>query len=316
MLRAFFSSVLLLGALSLPMFADPIDLDLYQGNPPGAPLSPDAEVIVQKEGDPIVRVTHVQKPNIRVFLPPKEKATGAACVICPGGAYRILAIDHEGYQVAQKLNEFGVAGIVLKYRVSDKVGEAYQHPVPLLDARQAMRLVRQHAAEWGIDPKRVGVMGFSAGGHLASTVDTLFNVPLAGEEPAVFAKMEHKPDFGVLVYPVITMTQDWGHAGSKGFLLGKEPSKELCLQLSTDLQVTAQTPPTFLVATQDDTGVPARNAISFFNFLTAHKVPAELHIWEKGGHGFGILPKSGDVAIEWPQRLEKWMRGRGLLGGK
>jgi acetyl esterase/lipase len=291
----------------------PLDLDLYPGNPPGAPLAGDPDVLVKKEGDPIVRLTHVQKPGVRVFLPPKERATGAAVVICPGGAYRILAIDHEGYQIAEWLNSIGVAGIVCKYRVSDKVGAAYQHPVPLLDARQAVRLTRRHAAEWGIDPHRVGIMGFSAGGHLASTVLTLFDKPLNGEDAADFAKMEHKPDFGVLIYPVISMVEAFGHRGSGDTLLGKDATEDQRRAISSDLHVSAQTPPTFLVNAQDDSAVPPLNAMSFYSAMCRHNVPGELHVWEKGGHGFGMLEGRGDIAAEWPARLEKWLRGRGIL---
>ena len=304
--------ILLIATLNT-ITAAPFDLPLYDGPPPGAPLSAEAEVFVRKEGDPIARVTHVQRPDIRVFLPAKEKATGAAVVICPGGAYRILAIDHEGWQLAEWLNSIGVAGIVCKYRVSDKVGAAYQHPVPLLDARQAMRVTRRHAAEWGIDPHRVGVMGFSAGGHLASTVVTMFDQTLPGEDASVVAAMEHKPDFGVLVYPVITLHESWSHRGSSDILLGKEATPEQRQKMSTNLLVTDRTPPTFLVSTQDDTAVPPRNAMTFYQAMCEHKVPGELHIWDKGGHGFGILPGRGDVVTEWPQRLAKWMAGRGLL---
>ena len=293
--------------------AGPIDVDLHPGPPPGAPLSNEPEVLIKKEGDPIVRLTHVQKPNVRVFLPSKEKNTGAAVVICPGGAYRILAIDHEGYQMAEWLNSIGVAGIVCKYRVSDKAGGAYQHPVPLLDARQAVRVTRRHAAEWGIDPHRVGVLGFSAGGHLASTVLTMFDQPLDGEDPAAHAKMEHKPDFGVLVYPVISLVESFAHRGSGDNLLGTNATDEQRRALSSDLHVTGKTPPAFLVSTQDDKAVPPLNAMSFYRAMCQHNVPGELHIWDKGGHGFGILPGRGDVVTEWPARLEKWLRGRGLL---
>jgi acetyl esterase/lipase len=288
------------------------ELPLYEGTPPGTPLSPEAEVFYAKDGDPIQRVNHVQRPDMRVYLPPADKATGAAVIICPGGAYSILAIDHEGWKVAEWFNSIGVAGIVCKYRVSNKAA-GYQHPVPLLDARQAMRLTRQHAAEWNIDPKRVGIMGFSAGGHLASTVDTLFEKQLPGEDAAIFATMAHKPDFGILIYPVITMTQNFGHGGSKTNLLGKNPSPDLEQMLSTELQVTAKTPPTFLVSTYDDKGVPPLNAMAFYSAMYVANVPGELHIWESGGHGYGMLPSRGEVATEWPIRLEKWMRGRGLL---
>lgn len=303
----------LLFALPTIHGAEPFDLPLYDGPAPGAPASPDAEVFVKREGNPISIVTHVQTPDLRVYLPEKGKATGAAIVICPGGAYRVLAIDHEGWQIAQWLAEGGVAAIVCKYRVSDKVGPAYQHPVPLLDARQAVRQTRAHAAEWGIDPQRVGIMGFSAGGHLASTALTMFDQKLPGEDEAAFAKMEHKPDFGVLVYPVISMHEKWGHAGSANFLLGDKTTPEERQKFSTDLLVTEKTPPTFLVSSKEDTGVPPQNSIAFYQAMLAHNVPGELHVWEKGPHGFGILEGRGRVAREWPSQLLGWMEERGLL---
>lgn len=296
-----------------PATAEPFDLPLYDDPPPGAPLSPDPEVFVKKEGDPIARVTHVQTPDLRVFLPPTDKATGASVVIYPGGAYRILAIDHEGWQIAEWLNSIGVAGIVCKYRVSDKVGSAYQHPVPLLDARQAVRLTRQHAAEWGLDPQRVGVMGFSAGGHLASTVLTMADQKLAGESEEAFASQQHKPDFGVLVYPVISFTAPYAHRGSGDFLLGKDAPTEERQRFSTDLLVNEHTPPTFLVASQDDTGVPFANSVAFYEAMREHKVSGELHVWETGGHGFGILPGRGPVTTAWPRLLADWLEAKGWL---
>jgi len=303
----------LLTGFAMGVRSEPFDLPLYDGPPPGAALSTEPEVVVRKEGDPIVRVTHVQTPDVRVFLPPKDKATGAAVVICPGGAYRILAIDHEGWQVAQWLNTIGVAGIVLKYRVSDKMGAAYQHPVPLLDARQAVRLTRAKAGEWGIDPQRIGIMGFSAGGHLASTALTLADQALPGDDEVAFAAGSHKPNFGVLVYPVISLVETWAHRGSGQILLGPEATPEAKKSLSTEQRVTKATPPTFLVATQDDTGVPPQNAIAFYQAMLAHGVPGELHIWEKGGHGFGILPSPNPVNTEWPRQLAAWLGSRGLL---
>jgi len=306
----------LTAGLTLSAAAEPFDLDLFGGKPPGPPVSAEADVLVKKEGDPIVRLTHVQKPTIRVYLPPKEKATGAAVVICPGGGYRILAIEHEGNQVAEWLNSIGVAGVVCKYRVSDKVGATYQHPVPLLDAREALRATRQHAAEWGLDPQRIGVMGFSAGGHLAAAVATMFEDPLPGDDPNTLLKMEHKPDFAVLIYPVITMSKAFGHRGSADTLLGKDAAEELREKMSTETRVTAKTPPTFLVGTFDDKAVPPLNAMAFYRAMFEQKIPGELHIWEKGGHGYGLLPSAGDVAVEWPPRLAKWMAGRGLLTKK
>ncbi len=289
----------------------PFDVALYSGAAPGAPASQRAERFVQPPGDPIARVTHVQTPGLRVFLPAKSRATGTAIVIFPGGGYSILAIDHEGWAIARWLNTIGVAAIVAKYRVSSIDGAAYRFPVPLLDARQALRVVRANATAWGIHPSRVGVMGFSAGGHLASTTLTMADDTLVGDAATPAAL--HRPDFGVLVYPVISMHERWGHRGSSDNLLGAAADDSVRARYSTERRVTSATPPTFLVATQDDDVVPVQNAIAFYQAMTAHRVPGELHIWEKGGHGFGMLPRGAPVAQEWLPKLADWMRGRGLL---
>ena len=290
----------------------PFDVPLYTGTFPGAPRSTTAEQFTPATAsDPIARVTHVQTPDMRVFLPPRDRATGAAIVIYPGGGYGILAIDHEGWQVAQWLNGIGVAAIVCRYRVSTIEGAAYRFPVPLLDARQAVRLTRQRASEWGIDPTRIGVMGFSAGGHLASLMLTTSEESLAGD--AVATPATHRPDFGVLVYPVITLHERWGHRGSSDNLLGANTPDARRQRYSTDLRVTRTTPPTFLVATQDDGAVPPQNSVAFYQAMTAQQVPGELHIWERGGHGFGLLPNAAPVAQEWAPRLAAWLRSRGII---
>ena len=297
----------------MPAARAPFDLPLYQGTLPGSPRSQAAEAFVQKPNDPIARVTHVQVPDVRVFLPSPSIATGTAIVIFPGDGYSILAIDHEGWQVAQWLNSIGVAAVVCKYRVSTIEGAAYRYPVPLLDARQAVRLTRAHAREWGIDPTRVGVLGFSAGGHLASMAMTMAGDTLRGEDASGVTATRLAPDFGVLVYPVISMHESWGHRGSGDNLLGPAASQDERRRYSTDLRVTSATPPTFLVAAQDDDAVPARNAMAFYEAMTAQHVSGELHIWAKGGHGFGMLANSGPVAREWLPKLADWMRERGLL---
>ena len=289
------------------------DLPLYVGDLPGAARSTKPEVFVRTPGDPIARVTHVQVPDMHVFLPKKSKATGTAIVIFPGGGYSILAIDHEGWMVAHWLNDIGVAAIVVKYRVSDTEGARYRFPVPLLDARQAIRQVRANAKTWGINSARVGVMGFSAGGHLASMALTMSDETLPGETAGTLATISHAPDFGVLVYPVISMHEPWGHRGSSENLIGPAATQEQRQHLSTELRVTKATPPTFLVHAQDDDAVPVQNSIAFYQAMTANQVPGELHIWEKGGHGFGMLPDRGAVAREWLPVLAAWMRARGLL---
>jgi acetyl esterase/lipase len=304
-------SLLLLLGLTVTLRAQsPLVLPLYTGAPVGGvPLTEEPEHIVQKPGDPISRVDHVRMPDIKVYLPAKEKATGAAVVICPGGGYGILAIDHEGNDIAKALNEVGVAGIVCKYRVSGKRPGLYLWPIPLLDARQAMRLTRQHAAEWNLDPQKIGVMGFSAGGHLASCIATLTEVPLAGEDATLFNAKQHHANFAGLIYPVIAMGEAYGHAGSRKNLLGANPDAQVLDWCTTNRHVSKQTPPSFLVSTSDDSGVPCRNSIEFYLAMRANGVKGELHIWEKGGHGYGIIPSRGDVAVEWMPRFQKWLVG-------
>jgi acetyl esterase/lipase len=243
-------------------------------------------------------------PELTVYLPPAEKATGAAVVICPGGGYGTLAMNHEGHDVARWLNSLGVAGIILKYRHAPR----YRHPAPLQDAQQAIRTVRHRAKEWGINPNKVGILGFSAGGHLASTAATHFD---AGDKDAKdeVARQSCRPDFAVLVYPVITLAGPYAHVGSRNNLLGKNPDEKLVEHLCNDRQVTPQTPPTFLVHTTEDAGVPPENSILFYQALRKAKVPCELHIYEKGKHGLGL--GSGDIAFaSWPQRCAAWLQAR------
>jgi acetyl esterase/lipase len=245
---------------------------------------------------------------LSIYLPDRARATGAAVVICPGGGYGFLAVDHEGVQVAEWLNSLGIAGLVLKYRHN---ANGYQHPHPMLDAQRAMRLARNNAKEWGIDVKRVGILGFSAGGHLASTVSTHFD---AGDAKAS-DPIDHqscRPDFAVLVYPVISLTQPCTHQGSKRNLLGANPDSKLVESLSNELQVTKDTPPTFLMHTGDDEGVPVENSLLYYQALRKAKVPAELHVYAHGRHGLGLAKNVPGVS-SWPERCADWMRGRGVI---
>jgi acetyl esterase/lipase len=228
-------------------------------------------------------------------------------VIAPGGSYGFLASNHEGRQVANWFNPLGVTAFLLKYRL----GPRYHHPIELGDAQRAIRMVRARAAEFNVRPDQIGMMGFSAGGHLASTVATHFdNGNPSASDP--IDRVGCRPDFVVLGYPVITFQPPSLHSGSKDNLLGKNPDPKLVDELSNERQVTAQTPPTFLWTTSEDTVVPPENSVSFYSALHKAGVPAELHIFEKGPHGVGLA--LGDPVLgEWPALLAHWLRSRGLL---
>ena len=269
---------------------EPEVVRLWDGSAPGAKGDADEDI-----------------PTLGLYPANPESSTGAAIVVCPGGGYRNLAMDHEGDQVAHWLNSFGVSAFVLKYRLGPK----YNHPVELGDAQRALRYVRHNAAKFQIDANRVGIMGFSAGGHLASTAATHFDKggPSASDP---IDRHSSRPDFAILGYPVISFTTEFTHQGSKRNLLGENPDPKLVELLSNELQVTAATPPTFLFHTNEDTGVPPENSVLFYLALRRAGVPAELHIYERGRHGVGLAP-TDKVLSSWPARLADWMYSRGLL---
>jgi len=245
-------------------------------------------------------------PSIQLYQPPADKATGAAIVVCPGGGYRALA-PHEGHDIAVWLNGIGVTAIVLKYRLGPK----YQHPVMMQDALRAIRTVRAKAVEWRIDPNRVGIMGFSAGGHLASTAATHFDSGNSNASDPI-EKLSSRPDLLILCYPVITMTDPFAHKGSRRNLLGENPSQQLIDLMSNEKQVTERTPPTFFFHTEDDAGVPVENSLMFAAALREKKVQYELHVYEHGRHGVGLAPN--DPALNtWPKLLENWLRAKGFV---
>lgn len=248
----------------------------------------------------------VDVPTISLYRPSGTTATGSAIVICPGGAYVNLA-DHEGHAVAVWLNSIGVTAVVLKYRL----GPRYHHPVELEDVARAMRTVRARAAEWGIDPHRIGVMGFSAGGHLASTIATHFDVGDSSSADPI-ERVSSRPDIAVLAYPVISMTDGITHHGSRRNLLGDDPTPAIEEALSNDEHVTAQTPPTFLFHTADDPIVPVENSLRFAAALRTAKVPFELHVFQHGSHGVGLAQNDAVLGV-WPLLLQHWLRVQGFI---
>ena len=247
-------------------------------------------------------------PTLTTYLPPKDKMTGAAIIVCPGGGYTHLA-DHEGRPVAEWLNSLGVTAFVLKYRL----GPRYHHPAQMQDAARAIRIVRARAAEWGLDPQRIGILGFSAGGHLASTAGTHFDSGNPNAADAI-ERVSSKPNVLILIYPVITM-RDKTHAGSRKNLLGDDPAPELVTLLSNDEQVTKETPPAFLVHTSNDDAVPVENSLLFVNALRRASVPFEFHLYERGPHGFGLGGKDPILAT-WPDRCADWLRLHGFVSTK
>ena len=285
--------------------SNPLILPLWAGSPPNSQPAGKPEERVQ-EGN-ILWVRHVQNPGIEVRLPARGNATGQAVVICPGGGYGGLAYDWEGTDFAGWLNSHGIAAIILRYRLPADGDLAHQKwLVPLLDAQRALRLTRAHAAEWGINPAKVGIMGFSAGGHLASTAGTHFDTG-SPEAADPVDRLSSRPDFMILVYPVISMVQPTTHGGSRRNLLGENPPEELVRHYSNELQVTAATPPTFLVHAGDDGAVPVSNSLLFYQALLDHKVPAELHVYPQGGHGFSLAVGKGRLQ-DWTQVCARWLK--------
>jgi acetyl esterase/lipase len=252
------------------------------------------------------RISNVQEPTLTYFPAPAARSVGTAMIICPGGGYARLAFDKEGTDVAKRLNAIGVSAFVLKYRLAE-----YGHPAPLEDVLRSVRLVRSRAAEFGIKADRIGVMGFSAGGHVAATAATMFDAP-EGRTGTPIDGTSARPDFVALIYPVITMKNPFAHAGSRDNLLGKNPSPALVDGLSMELQVTRNTPFAFLVHAEEDTTVPVENSILFYQALRNAGVPAELHLYAKGPHGFALADGLGPVS-EWPRRLQEWMASHGWL---
>ena len=278
-------------------------IKLYPGNIPGSTGS----VITEPEGTKAIPgiISLVSIPELEVYLPEKEKATGAGVIICPGGSYKVLTYQAEGVRTAQELMRNGIAVFVLKYRLPDDAIMKDKKTGPLQDTQQAIKVVRQNAGKWGIDVNRVGIMGFSAGGHLASTGATHFEKSLIDNPDNI----NLRPDFLILVYPVISMQDKLTHPDSRTNLLGPDPSKEVIDLFSNEMQVTDNTPPTYIIHAADDKLVDVDNSIAFFEALRHHNVPVEMHIYPQGGHGF-VLRQKPD---EWMSLLFRWMRNLKII---
>ena len=253
----------------------------------------------------IIRIKNVIKPTIEVFLPAKQNATGGGVLICPGGGYEILAYDWEGTDIAKWFNSKGIAAFVLKYRLPNSKSVKVSYKAPLQDAQRAMRIIRNNHREYNIDKDKIGVMGFSAGGHLASTLGTQFNKPNDFTEKEI-DKISAKPNFMILIYPVISMKNNITHMGSKNNLLGLNPSDSIVSEFSNELQVNELTPRTFLLHSQDDMGVPVENSLVFYKSLKKHKIPSEMNLYSYGGHGYSFAIGKGHLQ-NWPERLHQWI---------
>ena len=282
------------------------EMPLYGAEPiPNSRPAANAEKIDSSDNPVRYSYSKVSRPTLTVWQPPVGKRTGTAVIVCPGGGYTHLAMTHEGTDVAAWLNSLGITAFVLKYRLPSNETMADKTIGPLQDAQRAIQLVRQRAAEWGVKADKIGILGFSAGGHLASTAGTHFMKPVIANPDGVSLR----PDFMVLLYPVISFDDSIGHRGSRDNLIGQHPPAAMIREYSNELQVTDQTPPAFLIHAEDDKTVQVINSIHFYEALMRHHVPAEMHLYPKGGHGFGMWnPTTKD---QWPDRLQNWLQAGG-----
>lgn len=274
------------------------EMSLYSAAVPNSKPAPNKERAETK--DNVTRISKVSVPTLTVYKP--SNPNGMSVIICPGGGYGILAFDKEGTRVAEEMNKWGITAFVLKYRLPDDTTNIDKSIAPLMDAQQAIRLVRSKATEWGLKKDKIGIMGFSAGGHLASTAATHFssNVDVINKDTTSV-----RPDFAILIYPVISFDSTITHKGSRNNLVGATASAEKIKLYSNELQVTAKTPPSFLVHAGDDGSVPVENSIRYYQSCIKYKVPAEMHLYPKGGHGFGMYNKT--TTDNWMERLNNWL---------
>jgi acetyl esterase/lipase len=281
-------------------------IDIWKGKVPGAINKPNFKPIIDSS-DNWIKMRNITNPVLDMYPASAGKSNGTAIIICPGGGYWGLAISHEGSKVAEWLNSIGITAFVLKYRLPDNSTMTDKSIGPMQDGQEAIRIVRRKAKEWGINPNKIGIMGFSAGGHLASSLSTHFLEKVY--EPA--DSTSARPDFSILIYPVISMGSSITHLGSRNNLLGEKPSGELIIHFSNELQVSKQTPPAFLIHSIDDNAVPVQNSINYAMALKRFNIPCELHIYETGGHGYGLGRSTGTEST-WPDACEKWLKARGF----
>nr|WP_320120680.1 alpha/beta hydrolase [uncultured Marinifilum sp.] len=293
----------LLITISFSVFSQSNILKLWTNEIPNSQNSIEEEIV---ESTGIIRISKVQTPTLEVFLPAKNNANGQAVVICPGGGYGILAYDWEGTDIAKWLNSKGIAAFVLKYRLPQSKSVIESHKAPLQDAIRAIRTIRYNAEKYNISKNKIGVMGFSAGGHLASTLGTHYNDVMYTAKDSIDQESA-RPDFMALIYPVISMKDGITHNGSKKNLLGKDPAMKLVDKFSNELQVTKDTPPTFLIHASDDKAVPVQNSLLMYNSLIKNGVYTEMHIYPSGGHGFSFGHKRGHVS-SWTDLFCNWIQ--------
>ncbi len=278
-------------------------IPLYKDSIPNSKPSKNEEKSEQSNG--ILIISKISIPTLSIYLPSKQNATGTAVVICPGGGYSIVAAGHEGADIAKTFTDMGVAAFVVKYRIPNIETMIDPEIGPLQDAQQAIKIVREGAKQWNVNSAKVGIMGFSAGGHLASTAGTHFSKSVISNPN----NTSLRPDFMLLIYPVISFADSIGHMGSRDNLIGKNPSAQKIIEYSNELQVNTDTPPTFLVHASDDDAVKPQNSIVFYQALLKNHVAAEMHLYETGGHGFGLNLKNKNE--HWMERCKNWMQNHG-----
>ncbi|MEP7093003.1 MAG: alpha/beta hydrolase [Flavobacterium sp.] len=292
--------------MTTSIFSQSKVIDLWNGKVPGSIKNPNYKQIIDSAY--YIKLRNISKPTIEVYPASAGNNSGTAVVVCPGGGYYGVSFISEGVEIAKWLNQLGITAVVLHYRLPDDAIMKNKSIGPMQDGQEAIRIVRRHAKEWGINPDKIGIMGFSAGGHLASTISTHFDEKVYESKDTTSAR----PDFSVLIYPVISMDSSITHGGSRENLLGKNPSPEMIKHFSNDLQVTGKTPPAFMVHSIDDGAVPVENSMEYALAMKKNHIPCELHIYERGGHGYG-LGRSNGTESTWTEACSKWLKARGLI---